>query len=521
MATMIPAKQTVRIDSSEVLEEFIAAGAKNNLDTTSWGRDRVGIGLLKALRAKTLIRFEESVSSREGLPLKSDHLVVCEQGEDLSEVIAANYAYSLGADLVLIPGRSRHEADQFLERFYSANDSGVSTTLVLEELARELRELAGDIPIPRGGSITFICRDHPYGFGFWEVPSTHLFTYPDLGIAVIHGFASEQPEARGVQVATLVDPGTTDAPEIDAAVTSLSERGKFVRLYRGPRADVRSVNDMMELFPYDLLLIATHCGDSDGYRQSYEFTDSEGHKRTLVVDVALGIGRTDDSDLLQVTQFQHFVSLDGVDWNDPQKKDKLYVGMAMHDYYRLIEGRDGMLPVKSETVRRVVGSAAMKMYDNNLVALPRTLAAETTPIIINNACVSWHRLAGNFMFGGARAYVGTLVPVLPFEAQDIVTRVLGKHFGKPLAHAFWSAQRDSYGENSIRRPYAVTGVYPQTLRGKLGDVPKYITRQLEDGLGRWSSHPYKDTAKDERQKKVFSDNIAYFENELKWFRERW
>jgi hypothetical protein len=308
-------------------------------------------------------------------------------------------------------------------------------------LPGNLRELAGDIPVPQNGSITFFCRDHPYGFGFSEVPSTHLFTYPDLGIAVIHGFAAEQPGARGVQVATLVDPGTADASEIDAAATSLSERGKFVRVYRGPRADVRSVNDMMELFPYDLLLIATHCGDSDGYRQTYEFTDSEGHKRTLVVDVALGIGRTDDNDMLQVTQFQRFVSLDGVDWNDPQKKNKLYVGMAMRDYNRLMEGPNGPLPTKSETVGRVVGSAAMKMFDNNLIALPRTLAAESTPIIINNACVSWHRLAGNFMFGGARAYVGTLVPVLPVEAQDIVTRVLKKHFGKALAHALVCATR--------------------------------------------------------------------------------
>jgi hypothetical protein len=348
-----------------------------------------------------------------------------------------------------------------------------------------------------------------------------LFTYPDFGIAVIHGFAAEQPKARGVQVATLVDPGTTDAQEIDAAVTSLSERGKFVRVYRGPLADVRSVNDMMELFPYDLLLIATHCGDSDGYRQTYEFTDSEGRHRTFVVDVALGIGRTDDRELLQVTEFQHFVSLHGVDWDDPQKEEKLHVGTAMLDYHHLIQDPNGLRPTKSEMVRRVRGSAAMKMFDNNLIALPRTLAAETTPIIINNACVSWHRLAGNFMFGGARAYVGTLVPVLPFEAQDIVTRVLGKHFGKPLAHAFWAAQRESYGENGIRRPYVVTGAYPQTLRGKIGDVPRHIVRQLEDGLRRWLDHPYKDAAKDDRHKKVFSDNVAYFEKELKSFRKRW
>ena len=67
----------------------------------------------------------------------------------------------------------------------------------------------------------------------------------------------------------------------------------------------------------------------------------------------------------------------------------------------------------------------------------------------------------------------------------------------------------------------VTGAYPQTLRGKIGDVPRHIVRQLEDGLRRRLDHPYKDAAKDDTQKKVFSDNVAYFEKELKWFRERW
>ena len=45
--------------------------------------------------------------------------------------------------------------------------------------------------------------------------------YPSLGIATLHGFAAEQQGTRGVQVATLVNPGTTVAPEIDAAAKIL------------------------------------------------------------------------------------------------------------------------------------------------------------------------------------------------------------------------------------------------------------------------------------------------------------
>ena len=57
-------------------------------------------------------------------------MVVCEQGEELSEVIAPNYAYALGADLVLIPERSRDEAAQF---------HGVPDHFEIDSLAHDLK----------------------------------------------------------------------------------------------------------------------------------------------------------------------------------------------------------------------------------------------------------------------------------------------------------------------------------------------------------------------------------------------
>ena len=236
-----------------------------------------------------------------------------------------------------------------------------------------------------------------------------------------------------------------------------------MRVYEGPNAHVSAVSDMIELFPYDLLLIATHCGDVSGLRWTYEFKDSEDFQRTLVVDIALGFGQTDKpprtvEDLIEVTQFIRFVSLDGVAWDDPQKKKDLYVGKAIMDFMERTRDGGDLKPIKRETVPRVIGSAALKMSDHNLIALPRSLANESTPIVINNACVSWHRLASNFSFGGARAYIGTLIPITPIEAQSVVERLLDKHFDKPLAVALWAAQRDVYGAN-IRRPYVTTGVF--------------------------------------------------------------
>ena len=200
---------------------------------------------------------------------------------------------------------------------------------------------------------------------------------------------------------------------------------------------MRFVSEMVELFPYDLLIFATHCGDAPGYRWTFEYRDSEGIDRTLVVDIAIGVGQTDDPEILHVSQFHRFHSLDGVDWNDTKAKADLYVGTAIKDYVERERGPDGMKPVIKDTIPRVKGSAVLKMSDDNFIPTPSSLANQRTPIIINNSCWSWHELAARFTFGNARAYVGTLYPISGIEAQEVTNRLLAKFFGKALPHALW------------------------------------------------------------------------------------
>jgi hypothetical protein len=489
----------------------------------AWGRVRIGVGVLKALRARSGIVFSDDPSPIEQVAPKSGHLVVCEDNDELAQVISANYAFSLGAGLHLIPAIDDPAAEDILERFYSVMDQQhMSPSAVLEELKGLLRARCGNILIPQGGSLTFVTRRLPYGFAFPEVPSTHLFSYPDLGIAILNGFVAEQPGARGVGVAVLVDPGTTKAPEIEAAAQLLPQRGMLVRGYEAAAANVRDITDMIELFPYDLLLIATHCGDAPGYRWTYKFTDAEGINRTLVVDVAVGFGATEDRDVIAVTQFMHFVSLDGVDWRDPLAKQQHYIGSAMIDFMARTasSATNPLEPIEKENIPRVTGSAALQMSDHNYISLPRAIAGQGTPIVINNACSSWHRLAENYTFGNARAYIGTLFPVTGAEAHDVVMKLLNKHFGKLLAAALWSAQREIYGD-SVRRPYIATGVFPQRLRPMRGDVPSYVARCLLRSLRQWKAHLGNAGTGSERSKKNVESIIRYYERELDHSRKRW
>jgi hypothetical protein len=177
-------------------------------------------------------------------------------------------------------------------------------------------------------------------------------------------------------------------------------------------------------------------------------------------------------------------------------------------------------PVKKENIRRVTGSAALKMYDHNYIHLPRAIADHGTPIVINNACSSWHRLATEFTFGNARAYIGTLFPVTGGEAHDVVVKLLDQQFASPLATALWSAQNEVDGDG-VRRPYVATGIFPQRVRPMRGDVRRYVARRLSRSLQQWREYLAKAGSGNERSTESVENIVRYYERMLEVFHKSW
>ncbi|WP_147450630.1 hypothetical protein [Rhodophyticola porphyridii] len=514
MADLLPSRSILTATAQD-----LARVLQKNLPPAvlKWGRSHIGVGLLTALRNDQVIEFSDGAGTKTYELNGRSHLVVCEAGEPLSEVIAANYAFALDADLLTIPEVDKGVAEALTEELYSLYDlQGQSASDSLAKLTTRVRELCPGVVPPEGGSMTFFTSHIPYGLGFPEIPSTHLEIYPDLGVSVLNGLAAGNANTTGVRSAVLVDPGQTQAPEVEVVAQSLAKRRVFVRAYPWKTANVRDITNTVELFPYDFLLFATHCGDADGYRFTYKFEDASGRKRRLVVDTAIGIGQTDDPDILSVMQFERFHELDGVSWSDPKKSEKIDVGTAIKDFVELHRAKE-LEPVERELIPRVLGSAALKMADHNYIAMPRELAIHGSPVIFNNACASWHQLAGRFMFAGARAYVGTLFPVTGAEAAQVAEYFVEHDEDMPLAEALWRAQSQTYGQPQARRPYVIAGVYPQCLRVLLDDVPSYIQSQLESALKGWEEH----NSQDESESKSVEEIKRYYKAEIEWFEKKW
>lgn len=515
----VPASVSKRIASAEEVRQWPGMVRPLKGEPLSWGADNIAYGLLIALREQRSIVFGTHASPSLAVPTRSGHWVVCESGDEHAQVIAANYAYSLDAGLCLIPEVDRRNAEDLLETFYSLYELQESVAGALDRLQHRLRELTGPLPLTAMRSVTFITDRLPFGAAYPEFPSTHLPMYPQLGVSVLNGFVAEQEDKQGIGCAVLVDPQKTEAPEVGAAASLLKDRRVFVRAYVGPAANVLDVSRMVKLYPYDLLVIATHCGDAPGWRCTYEFDDSSGKMRRLEVDTAIGVAISDrDDDRVLVTQLYNFTSLDGVSWHDPDRDSKLEVGSAIHDFLKQIES---LKPVLKVPIDRVHRAAVLQMHDNNYLPIPHSIASHGCPVILNNACASWHRLSETFVLGGARAYLGTLYPVTVYDAEPVTVKLFGKHFGKPLPVALWASQREAYGAKSPRRPYVMAGIFPQRLRTVVRDVPAETAKALLRNARHYKKRLDGDAQLSEKAKDSLRECIDYFEREATGLYDRW
>ena len=119
----VPTKNTIHVRTVADIPMIQLPVRKPDKDPLEWGKDRIGIGLLKALRARRSIVFNDNPSPAELITPKGGHLVVCEEGDEVAQVIAANYAFATGAGLQLIPQTKTERAEQILEEFYGINDN--------------------------------------------------------------------------------------------------------------------------------------------------------------------------------------------------------------------------------------------------------------------------------------------------------------------------------------------------------------------------------------------------------------
>ena len=476
---------------------------KTSKGTMPWGSNNLGVGLLLARRSKKILQTTEETSPSTSFVAGSTHLLIaCEAGEELAHVTASNLAFATEASFLMFPQLVKDEHDTWLEEIY-AIESGGNVSGRFAVIRDRARRWLPDFEFTKYKQILFITNGFPWGIALPECATTHMFSYPDFGRSVVEGIWASNDHSRSARNALLIHPQQVVGSEIESIAKSLHKNGTLVRIQSGPRATVNKVQMLVETLPFDIIVLSTHAGDVPGERATYEYKDSEGLNRRLVVDHAVGFGYDPKTDMVQVQQFERFHELDGVDWSDTAAKDKLYVGTAILSWIKLGDiSERNKYKVASERIPRVIGSMGLRMHDHIWIPMLQGLAPNCSPIVLNNACSSWHQLSQRFTFAGARAYVGTLFPVTDAEAQEIGTSLFEKQLAEALPSALWSSQNAVYGAQD-RRPYAMIGLPFCSIWPNATDSVAYLAEAYRKTIDEYhrksSSSPFPDIKENSRR----------------------
>jgi len=452
-------------------------------------------GLLKAKRTGQLLvvdneAHEVILGERNGGD--GGHIVVLDDHDPMAQVIGATYAFSLAADLSVIPEREDTVRDQVYqdidERSRQRNDERGRRALA--SLASLQASLEPTLRFGQREFVTFITRGIPYGYFYRDAPSTHLLSYPNLGGLIIAGVYSAHATAD-CMAAVLLDPG--DFPQSETAVltAALGESGTVVEVVAGAEATVDRALDYISAYPYDLLFICSHCGELPGTLWEIEWRDPEGQPHIVEFEETIAFGANalvgPQDGLVTVNVLVRPLTIDGVSWHSAGPDLNRHCG----DIWRyLLETRPNeRRALTSAGVQHAKFTTAIKLSDRALMlASVRTTDVKLSPIVFNNACVSYYDAALALTFAGARSYVGTLSAVRTRAAQQLAETVFtGREREESLPLALWRAQHHVF-DDPDDRTYVHVGCHFNTIRPPHQDASVVVKQRVSEARRRWADH---------------------------------
>lgn len=478
----IPERLVAQVDTVEEAKAALRAHANIRQNSFMWSDRNLGVGLMLARQAGAMLDVNPDFQGDNVAFVAGGRhvLIACESGNEISQVIASNLAHSLGGSFIVFDPPQEAEAKELIESLYQigSRDGAVS----FADISMRVRELLPDeVKAELYTEIIFVSKELPYGIGVGERPTSHLRMYPDLGRIIAQSIWATQRPNRSARTALLIQPGQVDGTEIKVIADALTRNRTLTRILEGPDASVHQVDLLLQAMPWDLIVFSSHAGDAPGTRDTYVYRDDNNRERRLVVEQAVSIGINPQEELVPVRHAVHLKSLDGVDWTDKAALDQLPVGSAINAYLRLnVEQRD-IARIHSVQIPRVQNAMAIQLHDHIWFADLHGLSPRSAPVVVVNACSSWHEMSSLFMYAGARSYIGTMFPITDAEAQEVAGQLLDHELGEPLSVALWRAQRSVYPDSS-RRPYVLIGLPFCRLQYNRENSSQYLHRALNESI---------------------------------------
>ena len=423
-------------------------------------------------------------------------IVAVEDEDAITLCVARNLATAEDASLVVLPKVTSDQVKTFSDLHHRWMSAAVAWERedALKRMKSYINDQLGGLCQAKPSSISFISTGIPYGLWPFECPTTHFFCYPTLGVNIIAGMLKSCRRYLRCPCVYLCDPGEFGTQEFDQLTTAFGQHGYMLRKTYGKNATVRTVRYISQHLPVDFIFFATHCGEVEGRRIWERFVASDGKEHEVVFDLAASFSLYPGSELVEVLELKHWVSLDGVDWGDNAGKARIRAGALLEEYIECSRRRsiDERIAanIKTEDIGIVKGSNALKMYDSVYMSALHNVGGYKYPLVFSNACSSWHEFSMAFMYAGASVYISTACDVACILAAEISSRYSARIArGQAAGPSLYKAQ-ESYIKDFGFTPYLMCGYMysyidpPGLMAENINTVRAEISKQIQG----WRNH---------------------------------
>ncbi|MEH7125598.1 hypothetical protein V7127_20520 [Bacillus sp. JJ1773] len=477
------------INTLDDISKIKEVSVDNNFGVFYCNPANIPEGLFIAKNMNQIVKVDRGAERlNQLLEIGGKGIVIAEKNNDLSDIIITNYAVTINADIKFIEPISEEDIDDFNRNLihWKRNRSYGGYIKVSDYINKAL----GDIDFEKYQYATFFTDGIPYGVLFNDLTCcTHVLRSINEDLFIFNNIYYEFSK-RMFDSALLFSPepndlGASVVEETNIIDSILKENNFNVKSIRNYQATVKAFDQNVSYYPYDLLHVVSHGGETNGYYVEQEFIDRNGKKHIVEYEEVAGFAK-EDTEFFKVVSKKIFKFLDGAKWKSKELDDKRYPQYVYDDMLKSITADEDKINITRTKVDYLVEkSCHIQCFDSIHQGQFHTVASNTTPIIFNNTCTSWKEFSTQIIAAGCRGYIGTLWNIGNDEAFKAAKFFYTNVFNKTIASNVNNMLRIIENEN-YKDIYIFCGLHFSTIsRPKVKSKDKVIDELIES-LKRWN-----------------------------------
>lgn len=433
----VPSKRRIDIDCFGEMEEKLKIFNKNFNGELHCNKKNILNYLIKAKRTNKKLIYDENSTgaSLDGEDKVKDNIVIVEDKNDIFSVMAVNYAFAVNAKVFLVEPTSKgkvYDVQRDIYKWKKERDNNA-----YKNIEKEINKRVGCIDFSKYKYATFFTEGLPYSLILKNViPMSYVWREHREDFFIFNSIFFEN--FSPFNSAVVFSPEEFSDEETKKVIEILKNNKFFVKELVNVNATVNNFGNYIEHYPYDILHICSHGGETDGYYLIEKFKDREGLEHTVEYEEIVGFAPVPGKELIAVHRKAIFRKFDGYQWMSPELKAQNIPKYVFEDMRKnLFNGEMGKEALRTRVNSPIINSCHIKCYDSIHQGMFRVLASHNSPVIFNNTCVSWYEIASFFIYGGCRGYIGTLWSIKNYTAKNAAILFYGSFLNETVLQSFF------------------------------------------------------------------------------------